>query len=91
MSELPKPTGYELRVKMEQRSDGHISGTKCLPQDVLFSAHQMLSEHPAKALLVCWYAPDENGRLKLHWQGCQEHDVQMKALAAEMAAWLVAP
>lgn len=91
MSELSQPTGYEFRVKLEQREDGHVSGTKWLPQDVLHAAHEQTSSQSVKALLVCWYVPNENGRLILKWQGCQEHDTQLKALAAEMTAWLVAP
>lgn len=92
MSEIKKPGGYDFRVKLEQRS-GHVSGTKWLPEDVLFSASQAMADNPPKgAVLVCWYTPiPENGRLALRWQGCQEHDCQMKALAAEMASMLVAP
>jgi hypothetical protein len=91
MTDIPKPAGYEFRVKLQQRSS-HVSGTKWQPQDALFSASEMLSEYPPQgAFLVCWYTPDENGRLKLKFQGSQEHDCQMKALASEMASYLVAP
>lgn len=96
MSEIQRPSGMEFRQKLQEREDAlkeSIDRTKVQPQDVLFAAQQsMLSDCPPKgAVLVCWYTPGENGRSKLKWSGWQDSDCQMKALAAEMAAWLVSP
>jgi hypothetical protein len=92
MSDIPKPAGFDFRVRLEQRPQNHIEGSKWEPKDALYSAHKMLDEAPPRgALLVCWYTPDENGRLKLKFQGWQEHDCQMKSLSAEIAYWLCAP
>lgn len=96
MSEIPKPTGYDFRARLQEREDTlkeSVDATKWEPQDVLWAVQEnMRSANPPKgAMLVCWYTPGENGRLRLKWSGWQDSDCHMKALAAEMAAWLVAP
>jgi hypothetical protein len=95
MRAVPKPEGYDLRVARSQKTND-LPGSLWLPEDALFSAFEMMKEQPPRgAFIVCWYTPNTDdgnkGRLKLKFQGYQQHDCQMKALAAEMAAWLVAP
>lgn len=91
MSEVPTiamPEGYELRVARTRKG----SMSDWTPADVMYSASEVMKDHPPEgAFMVCWYARNENGDLKLKFQAFQQHELQLKALSAEMCAWLVAP
>jgi len=86
---LPKPEGYDLRVKRAEKKDS----SHWLPDDALYSASAHMKDHPpAGACIVAWFERDaKTDSLRLQYRCYQEHDRQATALAADLVAYLSHP
>lgn len=76
------PEGFELNARRAEKKE---SATEWFPADALYSASKELDGKPAaKALLVAWYAMDDDGTQRFRYRLYCENANDGTALATDV-------
>lgn len=79
---VEKPEGFELSARRAEKKE---SATEWFPKDALYSASKELDgKAPAKALLVAWYAMDDDGTQQFRYRLYCENPNDATALGADV-------
>jgi len=86
---VPKPEGFDLR---NARADREHDGSKWLPADALYDAHEEMAKVKVeRAMLIAWWQRNEDGKVTLNYRSYAEHDQQNVALCSVLLSYLTAP